>query len=188
METALIWSKFHAPLRAFIMGKVSDSHTADDILQETFIRIHSRIDTLKDQTKIQAWVNQIANNLVMDHIRKSQKISNDEIKDEPAGELEQDDAMTEALADMVKMMDDLPGEYCDSLCKTELGNMSIAEYASSAGISFTAAKTMIFRAKRMLKDMLMQCCHYQFDKYGTVLEITQSGCCCCCPEDNSCSS
>lgn len=180
MNTEIIWNKFNAPLRAFINGKVQDNQLTEDILQETFIRIHSKIDSLKDETKIQSWVYQIANNLVMDHFRKSQKFSTEEIKNEDVIEIGIEDAMSEALADMIKFMDELPAEYCDSLCKTELGTMSMAEYAEYAGISYTAAKTRIFRAKHMLKDMLMKCCHYQFDKYGTVLEISPAKCCCCC--------
>lgn len=187
MNTEILWKRFNVPLRAYIIGKVKDTHIAEDILQETFIRIHSNIGSLKDATRTQAWVYQIAHNQVMDHFRKSQKVSNDTMVDDKADEINPEDSMSEALSDMVKMMDDLPAEYCDSLCSTELGSMSISEYAASAGISYTAAKTRIFRAKRMLKDMLMQCCHYQFDKYGTVLDISPAGCCCCCPDEKPCS-
>ena len=53
------------------------------------------------------------------------------------------------------------------------------EYAVKAGISYSGAKSRVQRARIMLKDMLMQCCHYQFDKYGTVFDIQQKCRCCC---------
>ena len=49
----LHWTTVEDKLRSFIIGKVQDRMIADDILQEVFIKIHSKIDTLKDSTKIQ---------------------------------------------------------------------------------------------------------------------------------------
>jgi RNA polymerase sigma-70 factor (ECF subfamily) len=65
---------------------------------------------------------------------------------------------------------------------TELGGMSQKAYAEKIGISYSVAKARVQRAKIMLKDMLMKCCHYQFDKYGTVIGIYPVNCCCC-PHD-----
>lgn len=92
---------------------------------------------------------------------------------------ESSEIMTEALEDMVKMMDNLPPEYCEALCLTELGKMNQKEYAEKIGISYSGAKSRVQRARKMLKDMLMQCCHYEFDKYGTVINIYPKNCCCC---------
>jgi RNA polymerase sigma-70 factor (ECF subfamily) len=94
-------------------------------------------------------------------------------------ESDDDQLMVEMLADMVQIMDEMPSEYCDVLCRTELEGMSHKDYAERVGISATAAKTRAFRARIMLKDMLMKCCHYQFDKYGTVIDIHPAECCCC---------
>jgi len=80
---------------------------------------------------------------------------------------------------VAKMMDNLPQKYCEALCLTELGAMSQKAYAENAGISYSGAKARVQRAKKMLKDMLMKCCHYQFDKYGTVIGIYPADCCCC---------
>ena len=84
--------------------------------------------------------------------------------------------MQETLQDMVKMIDDLPVEYCEALCLTELGGMSQKEYAEEAGISYSGAKARVQRAKKKLKDNLMKCCHYQFDRYGTVVDIHPVNC------------
>ena len=37
-------------IQRFILSRVRNSFTTDDILQEVFIKIHTRIDTLKDKT------------------------------------------------------------------------------------------------------------------------------------------
>ena len=57
--------------------------------------------------------------------------------------------------------------------------MSQKAYAKKIGISYTAARARVQRARKALKDMLMNCCHYQFDKYGTVFDKYPTNCCCC---------
>jgi RNA polymerase sigma-70 factor (ECF subfamily) len=89
--------------------------------------------------------------------------------------------MSDALTDMVNTLEDLPPEYCEALCLTELGNLSQKEYAEKIGISYSGAKSRVQRARKMLKDLLMKCCHYEFDKYGTVIGIYPVNCCCCHP-------
>ena len=178
-----IWIRFNAQLKSFILSKVKDDAIADDLLQDVFIKIHRLIGQLKDENKLQAWVYQVARNTVYDYFRAQGRTSDLYVEEVEVIEEESDNQyMSETIEDMVKLMDEMPSEYCEVLCLTELGNMSHKEYAEKAGISYTAAKTRAFRARNMLKDMLMKCCHYQFDKYGTVINIQPAGCCCCCDE------
>ncbi|MDO9511093.1 MAG: RNA polymerase sigma factor SigZ [Bacteroidales bacterium] len=178
-----IWLKFENKLRAFILSKVHDKYVADDLLQEVFIRIHANMDKVNDRTKLQSWIFQICRNIIVDHYRSHQK----EQKSKSLafeGEYEETatDFMSEALEDMIKMMSDLPPEYCKALCLTELEGLSQKDYADKIGISYSGAKSRVQRARKMLKDLLMNCCHYEFDKYGTVIGIYPAHCCCCCPK------
>jgi RNA polymerase sigma-70 factor (ECF subfamily) len=152
-------------------------------LQEIFIKIHRLIGQLKDENKLQAWIYQVARNTVYDYFRSQGRTTDLKVEEIEEVEEEFDNKfMAETIEDMVKMMDKMPAEYCEVLCLTELGGMSHKDYAEKTGISATAAKTRAFRARNMLKDMLMKCCHYQFDKYGTSINIQPAGCCCCCDE------
>jgi RNA polymerase sigma-70 factor (ECF subfamily) len=90
--------------------------------------------------------------------------------------------MDKAISDMIGMMENLPPGYCEALCLTEIEGMSQKEYAEMKGLSYSGAKSRVQRAREELKQMLLQCCHYQFDKYGTVFNI-ESLCCCCCPHE-----
>jgi RNA polymerase sigma-70 factor, ECF subfamily len=96
------------------MASVRDEAVSEDILQEVFIRIHSHIDTLRDDSKLQAWIYQITRILIADHFNKIKK----ENLPEPVSEKDEEDSsteyMSEALTDMVKMMDEMPSEYCEA--------------------------------------------------------------------------
>lgn len=186
MKTNLedLWEKFGSNLKLFILKKVQDEDVAEDILQEVFIKIHTRVDQLKDQTKIQAWIYRIARNLIIDYFRGIQKSKTLQPEYEEFTEEMPEDFMSESIADMVKMMSVMPPEYCEALCETELRGLSQKAYAEKIGISYTAAKSRVQRGRKILKDMLMNCCHYQFDKYGTVIGIHPIQCCCCSKKNN----
>jgi RNA polymerase sigma-70 factor (ECF subfamily) len=179
-KTEEIWFLFQDRLKSFILSRINDENAAGDILQEVFIKIHSNIDSLKDESKIQSWIFQITRNAIIDYHRSRKKVEFQIIPvlEEP-DESESSELLAETLQDMIKMMDELPEKDCEALCLTELGNMSQIEYARKLGISYSGAKSRIQRAKRKLRDLLMKCCHYQFDKYGTVIDTTPISCCCC---------
>jgi RNA polymerase sigma-70 factor (ECF subfamily) len=175
-----IWLQFENRMRAFILSKVHDENLAADLLQELFIKIHANIDKLSDHTKLQSWMYQICRNLITDHFRIRQKeLKNKNLVFETDKEENAEDFMAETLEDMVKKMSDLPSEYCEALCMTEFEGLSQKAYAEKIGISYSGAKSRVQRARKMLKDLLMNCCHYEFDKYGTAIGIYPANCCCC---------
>ena len=178
-NTEELWEKFGNQLKAFIVSKVHNESIADDILQDVFIKIHANIDKLNDDTKIQSWIYQITRNLIVDYFRGIKKERGELSYPFHNEEDSSDNFMSEALQDMIKMMDDLPPEYCEALCLTGVEGLSQKLYAEKKGISYSAAKARVQRARKKLKDMLMNCCHYQFDNYGTIIDIYPANCCCC---------
>src|SRR5215204_1969251 len=69
--TDAIWSSLSTDLRRFIRRRVADDHVADDLLQETFVRVHRSIGTLQETDRLAAWVYRIARNVIHDHHRKA---------------------------------------------------------------------------------------------------------------------
>lgn len=181
-NTKELWNLFNGRLKAFIYSKVKDEATTNDLLQEVFLKIHQNIDKLQDNSKVQSWIFQIARNAVTDYFRKTSKASQPTDAIEPEEDSSDYTIFDEAVRDMVSMMNRMPPEYCEALCLTELEGLSQKEYAEKIGISYSGAKSRVQRARTILKDMLMDCCHYQFDKYGTVLSIHPKCCCCCHPK------
>lgn len=176
----IVWNQLSSDLKAFIYSRVKNEADVDDIMQNTYIKIHDNIGSLKDKSKIKPWIYQITRNLIIDFFREdTRNIELARIKSEMAVSSSSDKFMDMAIMDMVKMMNQLSPEYCEALCLTEIEGMSQKEYAEKAGLSYSGAKSRVQRARQMLKDLLLQCCHYQFDKYGTVYYI-QPKCCCCC--------
>ena len=178
----ILWSQFSSGLKSFIFSKVNNDTDAEDILQNAYLKIHDNIHSLKDKSRIKPWIYQITRNLIIDYFRadnRNQKIR--ELKSELAVSSSSNKFMDVAISDMIKMMNEMSPEYCEALCLTEIEGMTQKQYAEKKGLSYSGAKSRVQRARIMLKDMLLKCCHYQFDKYGTVFDIQPKCCCCCVP-------
>ena len=67
MTTNQVWTQYSNALKQFILSKVKDSNIADDILQDTFIKIHTKLHNLKDLTKLKSWCFSIARHSILDY-------------------------------------------------------------------------------------------------------------------------
>ena len=65
------WEAFHVPLYQFIRRRVTDEATAEDLLQDVFLKIHQHSSSLKDARRLESWIYQIARNLGWRAISKS---------------------------------------------------------------------------------------------------------------------
>ncbi|MEX1276210.1 MAG: RNA polymerase sigma factor SigZ [Bacteroidota bacterium] len=179
----LLYRTFQERLRRFILKRVHDSAAADDILQDVFLKIHTRADTLQDETKLESWIFQITRNTIIDHYRSQGKTDTLDSSIDPAEEDPHDEAHQRLATTVRSFIDQLPPLYRDALVLVEYEGMSQSEAAARLGISLSGAKSRVQRARAMLRDLLMQCCHFEFDQYGTVLDYHSRSCSCCAQEN-----
>ena len=106
-----IWKGYHSKLHSFIQSRVHEKSMADDILQDVFVRIQSRIGTLKEDSKIQSWIYQITRNAMIDHYRSSKKIS-ELPKSLASPEIDPGDKTIQEIAScLLPMIQALPNHY-----------------------------------------------------------------------------
>ncbi|NOU59170.1 RNA polymerase sigma factor SigZ [Marinifilum caeruleilacunae] len=165
-----IWRTYHKQLLSFIQKRVSDPVLAEDILQEVFIKIHSKIDSLQEGKKIKAWLFQITRNTIIDYYRKSNKnegfdTQNLDLEDENNAE-----AMADIQSCIVPMIKSLPDDYRDALLLSELNGLSQKELSEKLQISYSAAKSRVQRGRSMLKEALSQCCSFEKDSKGRIID------------------
>lgn len=66
--------KYRGPIFTYVNRLVRDEATAEDIAQETFVRLYRELDRIRDQTA-SAWLYRVARNLVTDYIRKKRPVT-----------------------------------------------------------------------------------------------------------------
>lgn len=172
-----IWNELAANLRRFILKRVGDEPTADDILQNVFIKIHTNLDSLQDESKLQSWVYQIARNAIADHYRRAPVTH--ALDDAIPSSDEPDDEARAALARSVReMVDCLPEEYRTPLMLDTFEGLDQAEIGARLGISVSGAKSRVQRARAKLRDLMFECCHFEFDRRGGVINYFPRAQCC----------
>ena len=182
-KTEKIWEEFYSKLRRFILKRVLKEDVADDILQEVFIKIHTHIGSLKDKSKLQSWIYQITRNTIADYYRDQKPIGELQEAIDASADLSDDDA--DELASCINtLLDCLPENYRKALILTEYQGLSQKEMGEKLGISLSGAKSRVQRARKRLKDMLLECCHQQLAQRTIAIDY-QAQCDCCCQENSS---
>ena len=180
-DPAHIYEQFDAPLRRFVAARVGDADAAADILQDIYLRIHSRLDTLRDCRALPGWLFQVARHAVIDHLR-SRRPAAELTEDLPAPEDPGgDDELRELALGLVPMIEELPGKYREALLLTLHQGLSRDELAQRLGITRSGAKSRVQRARDLLRDRLLECCHFELDQRGGIISYEER--CCCCARD-----
>ena len=177
-STSEIWEEFNQQLRAFILARIDDPDDADDILQEVFLKIHTRIDTLRDSDRLAPWLYQIARNTIVDHYRARQPVESLPdtlpIFDEPA----ESDAVTRIARYVGTLVNDLPEKYRQALILTEFEGLTQEAMGQRLGLSPSGAKSRVQRGRDMLREQLLDCCHFEFDRENRLIDYTRRPDCC----------
>jgi len=64
--------RYERPVFALVYRMVRDRETAEDLAQETFIKVLNAIGTYRPEFKFSSWVFKIANNTAIDHLRRKE--------------------------------------------------------------------------------------------------------------------
>ncbi len=193
--TEHLWEQLSGKLRSFLLQRVSDPEVADDLLQETFLRVHTKLDEMKDFRRMTAWVYQVARNLVVDHYRAEGRNLVDTVLEEIAPPL--DDSTTGAPTNLnvqvegwlEPMIDRLPDDYRVAVKQYELEGKPQRALAEDLGLSLSGAKSRVQRGRTKLKGLFQACCSFEQDRRGSIIDYTpranETGRGCCQEESNS---
>jgi RNA polymerase sigma-70 factor, ECF subfamily len=177
-STSDIWERFSEELHRFIARRVENPLDADDLLQDTFIKIHTRIDTLQDEERMAGWIYSVARNTINDYYR-TRRVQFEISDDLVAGDEADDDNPEIELAMGLKaMIDDLPDKYRRPLELYELKGMKQSEIALLMGLSLSGAKSRLQRGREQLRQNLLDCCHFEFDRRGRIIDYLPKQQCC----------
>ena len=172
VSTEDVWDRYAHRLRSFILSRVRSEHDAEDVLQDVFYKIHRNIDSLKAQDKMESWVYRIARNAIVDHYRSRTKFIPlaGETPDHEARTDDREETPEDLLACLKPMIEDMPEKYRQAINLAEYGGLTQKEVAEKLGLSLSGAKSRIQRARGRLKEMLLKCCHFEFDRMGKILD------------------
>ena len=159
------------PLRRYFVRLVGAHATADDLLQETLLKIARALPQFEGRSSVKTWAFCIATRVATDHFRRpdnrAQMVDLDETEPLPTSDMSVDDGLViEEMSDCLRgVIDSLPTDYKTALVLHDLQGLTAAEVADVAECSVATAKIRIHRARRRLRQALEQeCTFYRGDE------------------------
>lgn len=170
MTTQEVWTKYSDDLKLFIISKVKSKTVADDILQDAFIKIHTKLDTLKDFAKLKSWIFTITRNSILDYFKTQNKtIEFDDFTIEEENE-EHTHTEKDCLGEILK---NLPKKYRDPIFLSDIKGLKQQEVAEQLNQSLSATKSQIQRARKLIAEGFMDCCGYTLNENGKLIGETK---------------
>jgi RNA polymerase sigma factor (sigma-70 family) len=154
-----IYAAFRAPIFGFLARLSGRRDLAEELMQETFVRLAARATTLREDTRIGAWLYTVARNLHLSHARETAldgaRIDRAGLEDpvrpatpyEEAAAGETQRALEQALAS-------LPPGYREVLLLVAVERLEPGEAAQVVGVSPETLRQRLSRARTMMKEAM----------------------------------
>lgn len=123
---------------------------AEDIVQDTFLRMFGFLSGLRDDTPLRPWLKRVASNLAIDRIRREHRYADDET----LWQAESGDPSPSSSAEAHALLRRLPAPARTLLWLHEMEGWSHAELARRFGRSESWSKSMLSRALARLREDL----------------------------------
>ena len=148
---SILVDRYQKRVYGFIFSKVKDAELADDVFQDTFVKVikNLRLGKYKDEGRFLSWVMRIAHNIIMDHFRKINRLPKHESKHEDLDVLDRlieqsssvEDLMieTQIHADLSILIDELPQTQKEVLRMRLFQEMSFKDIGEQTGVSINTA-------------------------------------------------
>ena len=148
---SILVDRYQKRVYGFIFSKVKDAELADDVFQDTFVKVikNLRLGKYKDEGRFLSWVMRIAHNIIMDHFRKINRIPKHESKYkdldvldrliEKSSSIEDQIIETQIYSDLSILIDELPKTQKEVLHMRLFQEMSFKDIGKQTGVSINTA-------------------------------------------------
>ncbi|MGH7623407.1 MAG: RNA polymerase sigma factor [Gemmatimonadaceae bacterium] len=163
--------RYERPVFSLIFRMVRDRETAEDLAQDTFIKVLNNIDRYRPEFKLSSWLFKIANNVTIDHLRRRQlaTVSLDgsphaqtaaeaqatSLDVESRGESALEAMESRELGSAIeRAIGQLRPEYRSCILLRHVEGRSYEEIAATLDLPLGTVKTYIHRARHELREAL----------------------------------
>lgn len=178
-----LYDRYHFRLRKFIFTVVKDDWTADDLLQETFVRVQKNRHTLRDEEKIKSWIYRIAFNLCIEHLRRQKRsgmASDNDVELLPMAHGVSAALATEQhemSACVQQQLHHLPDSLYTVIVLYDMLSFTHGEIARLLDITVSNTKVRLHRARRQLSTILTEKCRFEKDDRNVLVCIPKTDGC-----------
>ena len=161
-----LMSQYQHRLYRYLVRIVRQPATAEDLFQQTWLRVMERIKSYDPQRNFEAWLFSLAHNLAIDYLRRYRPESLDEplpSGETPAARLESEDAgalegilTRERAVLLASAMEDLSVAHREAITLRFEEEMKLQEMAEVMNIPLATVKTRLHRALLSLRQIMAE--------------------------------
>jgi RNA polymerase sigma-70 factor (ECF subfamily) len=177
-EFSAVYAEYYPKIAGYLRRLVGDAD-AEDVAQETFVKVNRSLDSFRGESRFSTWIYRIAMNTAMDHLRKPSArqalrqgqgteegeilFDNDSIPDKAP--LHDTLLLRRDMNDCIRgLVDDLPEKYRTVLVLAEIEGLTNAETGAVLGLSLHTVKIRLHRARTQLKKSMETACNLYNDE------------------------
>jgi RNA polymerase sigma-70 factor, ECF subfamily len=151
----LLYADYQRPVLAYLTRLVSDREAAEDLCQETFIKAMRGWEQRDATASVVAWLYRIATNTAYDYLRRQRRIRFMPLvdNDEPSLEGAPLASQLDEREPVLRALEQLPAMYRLPLVLHSCEGRSTQEIADTLGVSNSAIKTRLFRARERFRQV-----------------------------------
>lgn len=166
MTTQEVWNQYAKDVKRFIMSKVKNTTATDDILQDTFIKIHTKLHALNDISKLKSWIFSIARNSIFDYFKATKQTFDTADFDIPTEDKDYSHSEKDCLQGILK---NLPKKYRDPLFLSDIKGLKQQEVALQLKQPLSTTKSQIQRARKLITKGFIDCCGFVLNNNGKLV-------------------
>jgi RNA polymerase sigma-70 factor (ECF subfamily) len=143
------------PVYGHALRFFGDPATAEDVVQEVFVKVYRSLDSFKGDSKFTTWLFRVTRNQCVDTLRRTRRVP------APVDPVDVDPGDSEDVAGgavtttwLREAMRALPPEDRDALSAVGLFDLAYRDAAAVLGVPVGTVKSRVFRARRALAAML----------------------------------
>ncbi len=160
------WHEHQSELKGYLIHRLADPPLAEDLLQEVFIKAMGEGEKFRALHNPRAWLFQVARNTLTDHLRLTKTSA--PLPDDVVA-AEEPIAPVDALAECLEcVLPALSADDRDIVRRCDLEGIRLQSYADDHGLSLPAVKSRLQRARRRMRELLIEHCQVRFDDAGQV--------------------
>lgn len=152
----MLFERFSKKMLGVCMRYAKSTEQAEDVLQDGFIKVFSKLNDFKHDGSLEGWIRRIMVNTSLDQIRKENKLLGNTSLDNVDYKLQDNAFVLENLAakDLMKMVQSMPVGYKVVFNMFAIEGYSHKEISEHLGISENTSKSQYSRARAYLRERL----------------------------------
>ncbi len=135
-----------------------DQEEAADVVQDTLVRAYENLGECREPDRFHVWVGRILRNRCLDHLKSAASRRNTRLEphlpDDQGRHPERDHERTTLKARLDEAMNDLPWDQREAFVLKHVEGHSYEDMARMLGLSVSALKMRVHRARERLKARL----------------------------------